>query len=98
MLVFVSGCASATKTIIGKVRPSIPVESVKFYDSVPAGAEIIAGLYGSANNVRPTSSINAMRKEAAKIGANGLVIEQAHAGMFVGASVSGKAIFVPEAN
>jgi hypothetical protein len=94
-LVFLFGCATASHVVTGKIHPEITPDSVKVYSEMPAGAEKIAIVNATANNLKINSCVEALKRDAAKLGANGLVITESEAHYFQGARVSGQAIFVP---
>jgi len=77
-----SGCVTSS-IVVGNTRPSIKPEEVKIYISKPAIYEDIALI--SSNNTggspfgeqaKVNTVINRMKNEAAKLGANGLIIQQ----------------------
>lgn len=96
------GCASATQTITGHTRPPLPASAVKIYETTPANAEIIGTVNVSNMNGYDHSLLhpekNLMVKQAAKMGANGLVVGPSDTTPFVGYKASGQAIYVPQSN
>ncbi len=77
----ISGCASS-HTLIGKSRPPIPIEEVKIYSRPPANYEEIAILESSSkrsfsigNQSKMDKAIERLKKEAADLGANGVLIQ-----------------------
>lgn len=62
---------------------------------MPPGAEEVALLNGNARSYGTDGTVRRIKIEAAKLGANGIVIQDAHANFVDGAQVSAKAIFVP---
>jgi hypothetical protein len=77
-----AGCAVSSVLVTGSVRPAISPEGVRIYTSAPAAFEEIAVLSASRKTVSSASGekaidkvIEEMRAEAAKIGANGLLLE-----------------------
>lgn len=76
-----TGCVSS-HIIVGTVRPPIPAEQVQIYLHPPEGYEEVAVLQTSSqNSVQFTSQgridivIERLREEAAKLGANGILLE-----------------------
>lgn len=95
LLVLVAGCASS-HIITGKPRSAISPEAVKVYATMPAGAEEIAIVNGANPMALHTdSAVKMLKKQAAKLGANGIVIESAKVNGWTGSEVSAHAIFVP---
>ena len=98
-LLFVAGCATGSHTVIGNVRPAIDADGVKIYATMPPGAETIALVQASNDALykqRGTDSVmSKIRKEAGKLGANGVVITGQENNSIIGSQVSGTAIFVP---
>ena len=96
-----SGCSTGSHIVTGTARPALTVEAVKLYPSIPAGAEIIGQVSATADTDLSWQhltdrAVARLRSEAAKIGANGLVVG-GHANDVWGgtATVTGTAIFVP---
>ena len=113
--VFLLGCATGSSIITGNVRPATDPELVMIYLEPPENFEII-GLVEAASDVEfsrqmaQDRTIQRLKIEAAKIGANGVVLSNVSSGIsgFSGytigdqfftsstttISASGKAIFV----
>lgn len=77
-----AGCATASHLMISPARPAIAVEQVRVYTQMPAGPYVEIALldassggftYGAQN--RNDAVIARLRTEAAKLGANGVVIQ-----------------------
>ena len=75
-------CASPGPVMLGPARPAILPDQVKIYWSPPASFEPIADLNASSHSVFKPGGQEAMDKviaelkvEAAKLGANGLMLE-----------------------
>ena len=79
--ILVSGCATGTVVITGKVREPIPFESVKILQQYPPNYESIAIVNskseeGVFTNQRMVDlAIEALKKQAAKVGANAVVLK-----------------------
>ena len=78
---FFAGCASSSRTIIGAVRPAIDPGDVEIYTSPPRRYEEIAlldassvGSLGRASEAGTDEAIYRMKEEAAKLGANGVLL------------------------
>jgi hypothetical protein len=75
-------CASSGPVMLGPARPAIAPDKVKIYWSPPANFEPIADLNASSHSVFTPGGQQVMDKviaqlkvEAAKLGANGLMLE-----------------------
>jgi hypothetical protein len=85
LVVGLTGCASpASSVVVGKARPAIPVDQVKLYLSAPKKFEEIALLQSSSmyswavtEQGKMDAVIATMKAEAAKIGANGILLQSA---------------------
>ncbi|HET8818364.1 MAG TPA: hypothetical protein VFM73_02350 [Xanthomonadaceae bacterium] len=79
MLLAVAGCASTSKVMLGPARPPIPAEAVRVYVDPPARFQEIARLeadsaIGFGTPGQTDSAIATLRREAAALGANGLLL------------------------
>jgi hypothetical protein len=111
-----SGCATGSAIVTGVTRPPIAVELVKLYSEPPAKFEVIAVVKASSSSGWTEQgsvdyAIAELRKQAAKLGANGVLLEtsgtktstvvgSASGGMFYAIPVdaevvTGRAIFAP---
>lgn len=77
-----SGCAPASRVLVGPVRAPIPVEQVVIYVQPPANSQDVAVLNASSHSVfspggqRVTDAvIQRLKEQAAQLGANGLVLQ-----------------------
>jgi hypothetical protein len=75
-------CAASKPVMLGPARPAISPDEVKIYWSPPAAYEPVADLNASSHTVFKPGGQQAMDKviaelkvEAAKLGANGLMLE-----------------------
>lgn len=78
-LVVVTGCASIHSTMIGAPRPAIAVEQVRVFQVPPKRYEEIARLdassaIGFGTQGQANAAINRLRREAAKLGADGVLL------------------------
>jgi hypothetical protein len=99
VLLFLVGCATGSHVVTGSARPAIDPAGVKIYAAMPANAEVI-GLVNSSNSsltkqVGMNSVLEKIKLEAAKIGANGVVVTDQKNSQWSGAEISGTAILVP---
>jgi hypothetical protein len=97
-LALLVGCATGSHVVTGTVHPAIFPDYVKVYTDLPANAEVI-GVVNSSNmwlTKQPgmNSVVEQIKIEAAKIGANGVVINTQKNSQWDGAAISGTAIFV----
>ena len=78
-LVALLGCATGSSIVTGKVRPAISPSEVKIYLDPPSQFETI-GMVEASSEVEFSSqaaqdrAINELKKQAAKIGANGVLL------------------------
>jgi hypothetical protein len=99
LLMLAAGCASSSYIITGRARPTISAELVKVYAAAPTNSEVI----GTVSVTNPSGfshylnhpETEMLKKEAAQLGANGIIIGADSAQIIVGYQVSAVAIFVP---
>jgi uncharacterized protein YbjQ (UPF0145 family) len=107
-LILITGCVTSSHHVTGTVRPAIPQDEVKVYDTVPANSKIIGTVSVTSFKSMPwedayVEALEELKMEAAKLGANGLVIVDygnPKDSELNGATIDGKAIFVklPKSN
>ena len=108
---FIFSCASGTALVTGRQRPATNADEVVVYTEAPEKYEVI-GIVTASSDAGWTVqgsldyAIAELKKQAAKIGANGIILESVgtsnSGGVFIGYAwvnstakeVSGKAIFV----
>ena len=78
-LAVLSGCASTHHVMLSQPRAAIPVEQVKVYQVMPRRYEEIARVnatsaVGFGTQGQVDAAIERLRREAAKLGANGVVV------------------------
>lgn len=95
-LALLSGCASTSSIVVGKVRPAIAAADVKLYLRAPAKYEEIAMLEASSkasfavtDQGKTDKMLERMKGEAARLGANGVLLTS------TGAKQEAGAVFVP---
>ena len=93
------GCASTSKVMLGQPRPAIAPEQVRVYYAPPPGRYVEIALletssggftYGEQNKM--DSVIGKLRVEAARLGANGVLVQDTasgYGGSSVGVGVGG---------
>ena len=99
-VIALAGCASASKVMLGQARPPIDPAQVQVYSTPPPGAVEIAQLeatsaVGFGTQGQTDAAVARLKAEAAKLGANGVVLVgvggsgQSPVGMSVGAGTFG---------
>lgn len=78
-LAILAGCASTSKIMLGPARPAVAPESVRVYVEPPTRFEEIARLesdspIGFGTPGQTDSAIARLRREAAALGANGVLL------------------------
>lgn len=77
-----AGCATASRVMISDPRPPIAVEQVRVYAQPPAGRYVEIALLDASSGftygaqARNDAVIARLRAEAAKLGANGVLIQE----------------------
>jgi len=81
-VVMLSGCAASSHVLVGTARAPIPPEEVKIYLQPPARYEEIATIEASSRGTpvftdqrKMDRVIARLKNEAAKLGANGVLLE-----------------------
>lgn len=109
----ISSCASGTALVTGTQHPETSPESVVIYTEPPVNYEVVGIVTASSDSGwtdqgRLDYALTELKKQAAKIGANGILLEDVTQtttggvysyGMYVPSTsqnLSGKAIYVPE--
>ena len=100
-LLILTGCAHGSHVLTGTAHPAIVSDAVRIYSTMPDHAETIGKVsanqaFGISSQGEQDSAMRELKKQAAKIGANGIVISQADWNYFSGGEASGTAIFIPE--
>lgn len=95
-----SGCASTSKVMLGQARAPVDPASVQVYSTPPAGAVEIAQLESSSavgfgTQGQTDAAIARLKREAAALGANGVILMgvgsgSSPVGMSVGAGSFGR--------
>lgn len=79
-ILLLSACATGATLVTGQVRPAIDAAQVKVYNKAPDHFEEIAVVRASAQSgsmqERQDMAIEELRKRAAAVGANGILIEE----------------------
>ena len=99
-IAMLAGCASASKVMLGQARPPIDPSQVQVYSAPPPGSVEIAQLeatsaVGFGTQGQTNAAVARLKAEAAKLGANGVVLVgvgasgQSPVGMSVGAGSYG---------
>lgn len=95
-----AGCAGTSKVMLGQARPAIDPAQVQVYTSPPAGSVEIAQLESSSavgfgTQGQTDAAVARLKREAAALGANGVVLvgvgsSGSPVGMSVGAGSFGR--------
>lgn len=95
-----AGCASSSKVMLGQARAPIDPAQVQVYRTTPAGAQEVAQLeatsaVGFGTQGQTDAAIARLKREAAALGANGVVLlgvgsSGSPVGMSVGAGSYGR--------
>ncbi|MEL1266292.1 hypothetical protein [Pseudoxanthomonas putridarboris] len=95
-----AGCASSSKVMLGQARAPIDPAQVQVYRTAPAGAQEVAQLestsaVGFGTQGQTNSAVARLKREAAALGANGIVLlgvgsSGSPVGMSVGAGSYGR--------
>ena len=78
--ILLTACASGSATIVGDPRKPIHPSQVKLYSKAPVNCEVIAIVNASSDSGRTEQAsldyaIQELKNQAARLGANGVVIE-----------------------
>lgn len=109
----ISSCASGTALVTGVQRPATSPESVILYTEPPVNYEVIGIVTASSDSGWTDQgsleyALKEIKKQAAKIGANGILLENVsqstsggvyYYGVYFPSSsqnLTGKAIYIPE--
>lgn len=88
-----AGCAGSSKVMVGQARPPIDPALVRIYNTAPAGSAEIAQIEstsaaGFGSQGQTDAAVERLKREAARLGANGVVL------MGVGSQRSGGGVSV----
>ncbi|RXR06485.1 hypothetical protein [Pseudoxanthomonas composti] len=95
LLLSLAACAGTSKVMLGQARAPVDPASVRIYTEVPPGSVQIAQLeaksaVGFGTQGQTDAAVNRLKAEAAKLGANGVVLIGVGSGSSpVGLSVGG---------
>lgn len=102
--VILSSCASGSALVTGRQREAVSADEVRIYAEMPQDCEVI-GIVSASSDAGWTIqgcadyAVAELKEQAAKIGANAVVIETTEQDSLMGAvNVSGKAVYVPSGN
>jgi hypothetical protein len=77
LLVLLTGCVTGAHLVTGKAQVPVAVEAVQIYQTAPTNSELIGTVIAQAlgdDQCAMDRGVARLKREAAKIGANGLVI------------------------
>ena len=92
-LIICSGCLTGSHIVTGNTRPPSNWKAVRIYHVAPENSEIIGIVtapFSGASQSQTDFSLSLLKKSAAEIGANGIVL-----GGVQTSDLQGTAIFVP---
>jgi hypothetical protein len=85
LVCFVAGCGTTRTIMVGEARPAISVQSVRVYEMPPRHYERIAIINSSGGTSwifrdrgLMDEAVAKLRDEAARLGANGLLLQQVY--------------------
>jgi hypothetical protein len=96
-----AACAHGSAIVTGAKRTPLDPGQVRLYAEAPAHYEVI-GIVNASSGAGWTKqgsedyAVQELKNQAAKLGANGVLVEATGEGPSVGQRVTGKAIFVTE--
>lgn len=98
-IILATGCASGTHKVTGRLHAQIDPDAVVIYQSLPAHAQIIGTIsavsyHGLTLAQAQADALNVLKKEAAGLGANGIIISNVDDEPLKGARKNATAIFV----
>jgi uncharacterized protein YbjQ (UPF0145 family) len=98
-----TGCATCTHHLTGRERPAVSPETVFVYPIMPRQAEVIASISASSYEGITLKQANddaltELKAEAAKLGANGIVLRRTNDAELAGANVRANAFYVAAAD
>jgi uncharacterized protein YbjQ (UPF0145 family) len=96
-VIILAGCATGTALVTGEKRAPISPDQVRIFNSPPAQFEVIATVQaqsdaGMTMQQKQDSALEELKAQAAKVGANGLLIGQ------IGEQVQTGSTYVPMAS
>ena len=99
LAVLLAGCATTSKVMLSPMRPALAAEQVRVYFSPPSGRyveiamlETSSGAFTYGEQNKMNSVLTKLRVEAAKLGANGVLVQDTvngYGGSSVGVGVGG---------
>jgi hypothetical protein len=99
ILILAAGCSTSSHKASGKFHPAISPDDVVIYTFMPARAQIVGtvrvnSFYGATWQQASDDALDKLKIEAAKLGANGIVMSPPNDKASEGASLEGNAIFI----
>lgn len=98
-LLIVTGCATGSHVITGRARPMTSPDAVKVYSAKPENAEVLGSVSvrepNGFSHMAGGTMIKVLKEEAAKMGANGLVVGSSELHLGKDYQTDGIAIYVP---
>jgi hypothetical protein len=98
-LLVVAGCATDSDVITEEIHQPVDPATVKVYTTMPEGAEPIGVVGDSKYSIHTHRALDAVllkvKRDAAELGANGIIITSQDSSIVTGTSITATAIFVP---
>jgi hypothetical protein len=98
-LLIVAGCATDSDINTADIRQPVDPGTVKVYTTMPEGAETLGVVAESKFSIHREKALDAVllkvKRDAAELGANGIIINSQDSNAVSGVSISATAIFVP---
>ena len=93
------GCSTSSHKATGDLHPAVTAESVTVYYAMPANAKVIGTVtsdsYGGLDLKQASATaVTKLQEQAAKLGANGIFVNESADKPLDGAVLTGQAIFV----
>jgi hypothetical protein len=100
LLLIVTGCVSGSHLATGNYRPPTDAAMIQVYQTAPTNSVTLGNvsafsLNGLTWQQAQDSAVRRLKREAAKLGANGIVVTGKEDNYYSGSQISGVAIFVP---
>jgi hypothetical protein len=99
ILILAASCSTSSHKASGKFHPPISPDEVMIYNFMPVRAEIVGAVkvnsfYGATWQQASKDTLAKLKIEAAKLGANGIVLSPSDDKVSEDASFQGSAIFI----
>jgi hypothetical protein len=91
-----AGCTTGSHVVTGTVHPAIPKDTVRIYQTMPQNCEVVGLVDASTPEATGglETLISKVKKDAASMGANGVILSGGTGHDFGRIFINGQAIFV----